>query len=291
MSETAHHVPSIANARQRDEWNDTEGRRWLERHERIDQQIAPFGRRAMDRARIRAGERILDVGCGCGETTLDLAQRAGDTGFALGVDISALLIEAARKLAHESRVANVRFEAADAQTHPFPAGSFDLVFSRLGIMFFDDPEAAFRNLRGALRPGGRLAFVCWPAPRENLFVTIPKTAAARHITLPTSGEPDAPGPFALADADRIGRILIRSSFTTIDIERVTEKVGGGSLDETTEMLLQLGPLGDMLDSLDTETRQAIRADIRSGLRPFETAGRVRFDATALLVTARSPAIG
>ena len=291
MAETAHHAPSIVNVKQRDEWNDTEGRRWLERHERIDQQIAPLGRRAMDRASIRPGERILDVGCGCGETTVDLARRVGGTGFALGVDISALLIEAARKLAQESRVANVRFEAADAQTHSFPAGSFDLLFSRFGIMFFDDPEAAFRNLRSALRPGGRLAFVCWPAPQENLFVTIPRTAAARHITLPTPSEPDAPGPFALADADRIRRILTRSSFTAVDIERATEKVGGGSLDETTEMLLQLGPLGDMLDSLDAETRHAIRSDIRSGLRPFEIAGRVRFDATALLVTARSTVNG
>ena len=287
MTETTHHTSSIPNAKQRDEWNDTTGRRWLERHARIDQQIAPFGRRAMDRADIRVGDRILDVGCGCGETTIDLARRAGDAGFAMGIDISTILVEAARKLAQKSGVANVRFEAADAQTHRFPTGNFDLVFSRFGIMFFDDPEAAFRNLRSALKPGGRLAFVCWPAPQENLFVTIPKTAAARHITLPASSEPNAPGPFAFGDSDRVRQILTRSGFSAIDVDRGSEKVGGGSLDETTEMLLQLGPLGDLLDSLDAGTRQAIRADIQSGLRPFETAGRVRFDAIAWLVTARA----
>jgi SAM-dependent methyltransferase len=241
----------------------------------------------MDRAGIRPGQRILDVGCGCGETTLELARRAGGAGVAVGVDISALLVDAARKLAQTTGVSNVHFETADAQSHRFTAERFDLLFSRFGIMFFDDPEAAFRNLRSALRPGGRVAFVCWPAPQENLFVTIPKTAAARHISLPAPSEPDAPGPFAFANIDRVRRILSRADFTAIEVERVTEKVGGGSLDETTEMLLQLGPLGDMLDSLDTETRQAIRVDIRSALSPFETAGRVLLDAVAWLVTARS----
>jgi hypothetical protein len=118
-------------------------------------------------------------------------------------------------------------------------------------------------------------------------VTIPKDAAARHISGPAPGEPDAPGPFAFADTDRVRRSLSQSDFTEIEIERVTEKVGGGSLDETTELLLQLGPLGDMLTSLDGETRRTIRADIRSALSPFETSGRVLLDAAAWLVTARS----
>jgi len=274
------------NAKQVEEWNNVTGRRWLERHERIDRQIAPFGRRAMDRVAIQRGQHVLDVGCGCGETTFELARRVGEAGFALGVDVSGLLIDAARRFAREANVLNVHFEEADAQTHQFSPASLDLVFSRFGIMFFDDPDVAFRNLRSALRPGGRLAFVCWPAPQDNLFITIPMGAAARHISLPAPSEPDAPGPFAFADLDRVRRILSRSGFSAIETERLTEKVGGGTLDETTDMLLELGPLGDKLNDLDERTRSAITADIRTALTRFEASGRIQLDAVALLVTAR-----
>lgn len=277
---------AVPNARQVEEWNGETGRRWLERHERVDQQIAVFGRRAMVRADIRPGERIIDVGCGCGETTVGLGQRVGGTGFVLGVDVSGVLLGTARHLVEKNGLANVSFEEADAQSYSFATSSFDLVFSRFGIMFFDDPEAAFRNLRAALRPGGRVVFVCWPEPQQNLFVTIPMAAAARHISMPAPGEPKAPGPFAFADMDRVHGMLSRSGFTDIETDRLIEKVGGGTLDQTTQMLLQLGPLGDKLDGLDERTRRAIAADIRTALTPFETSGRVLFDAVAWLVTAR-----
>src|SRR5437879_7842894 len=132
---THHPSPESPNARQVEEWNNTTGRRWLERHERIDRQIAPFGHGAMDRAVIQHGQRILDIGCGCGETTVDLGRRVGDAGFVMGVDISRLLIEAARRLARETNLLNVDFEVADAQTYPFAAEGFDVAFSRFGIMF------------------------------------------------------------------------------------------------------------------------------------------------------------
>jgi SAM-dependent methyltransferase len=276
----------MPNAKLHEEWNNTTGCRWLERHEAIDRQIAPFGRRAMERANIRPGQCILDVGCGSGETILELARRVGKSGSVMGVDISHLLLERARDLAARSGLANVRFEQGDAQTFPF-ARDFDAVFSRFGIMFFDDPEAAFGNLRSALRPGGLLTFVCWPAPRENQFMTIPMAAAARHITLPEPGEPDAPGPFAFADLDRVRRLLSRAGFSEIETDRLVEKVGGGSLDEVANMLLQLGPLSSLLDSLDEPTRSAIFGDIRCALTEFESTGRVWLDAIACLVTAHT----
>jgi SAM-dependent methyltransferase len=275
------------NANQHKEWNNATGRRWLERHEAVDRQLAPFGRRAMDRADIGAGQRVLDVGCGCGETTLELARRVGAGGFVTGIDISRLLIERARQLAGESRLANIRFEEADAQTFPFPPQSFDVVFSRFGIMFFDDPDAAFVNLRAALRPGGRLSFVCWPAPRENQFITIPIAAATRHITLPEPSDPDAPGPFAFAEPERVRRILSRAGFSDIETERVIEKVGGGTLDETANQLAEVGPLSSILDSIDEQTRRAIVADIRAALAGLASQGRDFLDAVSWLVSARS----
>jgi SAM-dependent methyltransferase len=278
---------AIPNAKQREEWNNTTGRRWLERHQAVDRQIAPFGRRAMDRADIRPGQRVLDIGCGCGETTFELARRVGGSGLVMGVDISLMLIEAARQLARESGAANVRYETADAQTFPFLAQDFDLVFSRFGIMFFDDPEAAFRNLRRALKLGGRLSFVCWPAPRDNLFFTIPVEAASRHVALPQPGDPSAPGPFAFADPDRVRPTLSRSGFGEIAMDRLTEKVGGGTLEETAGMMLRLGPLDSVLDDIDTNTRGAILADVRTGLAGFESEGRVWVEAVSWLVTARA----
>jgi len=279
---------AIPNAKQREEWNDATGARWLEQHAWIDRQIAPLGRRAMDRADVQHGERVLDVGCGCGETTVDLAGRVGETGLVLGVDVSALLLAEARMSARQFAISNVQFEEADAQTYSFPGGGFDLIFSRFGIMFFDNPIAAFQNLRSALKRGGRIAFVCWPAARENLYIAIPlAVAAAHHIALPAPSDPDAPGQFAFANPDRVRQILSEADFTAIEIERVTERVGGRSVDDTIEMLLQLGPLGNALNDVDDDVGRAVRADIRSALSRFEISGCVWLDAVAWLATARA----
>ena len=284
MSQRASAIP---NAKQSEEWNNATGRRWLDRHEAVDRQIAPFGLRAMEHADIHPGQRVLDIGCGCGETTFELARHVGASGIVNGIDISRLLIDTALQLAEHSNLSNVHFEVADAQTLPLPKQSVDLLFSRFGIMFFDDPEAAFSNLRKALRPSGRLSFVCWAAPQENKFMTIPIAAAAQHITLPEPGDPEAPGPFAFADPGRVKRILTGAGFSEIKADRVIEKVGGGTRDETARMLLELGPLSSVLEEIDEKTRRAIFEDVRSALAGFESSGLVLLDAAAWLVTARA----
>lgn len=150
---------TVPNATQYEEWNNATGRRWLERHEAVDRQIAPFGRQAMDRADIRPGRRVLDVGCGCGETTVELARRVGDSGFVTGIDISLLLIETTRELARKSRVGNVRFEAADAQIFGFPAPNFDLFFSRFSSPASGSCSSMILKRRSRTRAGrfGRVA--------------------------------------------------------------------------------------------------------------------------------------
>src|SRR2546427_6919777 len=201
-----------ANAGQVPYWNEAAGPKWVAFQKIIDAQIAPLGERAMDRAGIAPGERVIDVGCGCGDTTIALARRVGPAGLVLGIDISAPMLERAAETARAEALANVRFENADAQTHRLPASAFDVVYSRFGVMFFADPVAAFANLRAALRPGGRLAFVCWQALPENPWLFVPLRAAAQHLTLPPPPAPDAPGPFAFAAPNRVRGILPRAGF-------------------------------------------------------------------------------
>jgi SAM-dependent methyltransferase len=277
------------NAEQAKFWNDTAAPKWLAYQRVLDEQIGPLGRRVMDRARVARGERVLDVGCGCGTTSLELAARVGPDGAVLGVDLSAPMLARAEEQARAAGAGNVRFLRADAQTQAFERGAFDLVFSRFGIMFFADPPAAFANLRTALRPGGRLAFVCWQPVTENPWVLVPLGAAAQHIPLPPPPAPGAPGPFALGDPEDVRRVLAGGGFADVALEDVREmlSVGGGSVDDAVELLLELGPTGAALREADPAARPRVAAAVREALVPFATRGRVRLPSAAWIVTARA----
>jgi SAM-dependent methyltransferase len=278
----------LANAKQIEEWNGAKGERWLEEFAVVDRELVAFGRRAMDQAAIRAGERLLDIGCGTGETTVELAQRAGTTGSALGVDVSRLLLERARDLARKAQATNVSFEEGDAQTYAFAPASFDLVFSRFGVMFFEDSDAAFRNLKAALRPGGRLTFVCWRSLQESEFFAIPMAAALKRLPPPAPVDPDAPGPGAFANPDRVHGILSRAGFTEIAIDPIDEKVGGSTLDRTVETLTRMGPATALISAAPPEVQEAIVADVRAALKPLARPdGTVFLGAAAWLASARA----
>src|SRR6266850_2472283 len=183
-----------ANQEQIRYWNEQGGPRWVQRQQQLDAQINPLGLVAMQRAEIRPGERALDVGCGCGQTTLELAQRVGASGSVLGIDISQPMLTRARERQQELGIKNLEFLHADAQTYSFERERFDLIFSRFGVMFFDDPAAAFANLRTALRSAGRLCFLCWQTLEKNEWARVPFLAATRHVQPPAPPAPDAPGP-------------------------------------------------------------------------------------------------
>ncbi|MFM8754728.1 MAG: class I SAM-dependent methyltransferase, partial [Phenylobacterium sp.] len=168
---------AAANEAQEAYWNDLAGRTWAALQDRIDRQIRPLGLAAMDRLAPSPGETVLDIGCGCGDTSLELARRVGPEGEVLGLDISGLMLEVARRRAAEAGASALEFRQADAQVAALPGGR-DAVFSRFGVMFFADPPAAFANLRRALRPGGRLGFVCWRPLAENLWMRLPAETAA-----------------------------------------------------------------------------------------------------------------
>ncbi len=280
------------NAEQIRYWNDAAGPRWVTMQAALDAQLAQLGRLAMDRLDLRGGERVLDVGCGCGDSTLELADRVGATGHVRGVDISAPMLARARERAAAAGLGQVELLQADAQEHAFPSATADAVFSRFGVMFFATPEAAFRNLAGALRPGGRLAFVCWQPLPDNHWMMIPLMAVAQHLTLPPPPPPGAPGPFAFGDGERVRRILADAGFTNVALtdHRTTLTVGGSAdLDETVEFVLQLGPTATAVRDATPEVRATLVDAVRTALTPYHDAQGVRMDAAAWIVTATRPA--
>ncbi len=282
------------NAEQIEYWNRVTGARWVQAADRVDAQIAHIGLAAMDRAAVAPGDRVLDVGCGCGHSVLQLAERVAPTGSVTGIDVSSVMLAEAEERAARARVSRVRFENADAQTHAFEPGSFDLLFSRFGVMFFADPQAAFANLRAALRPGGRLAFACWQAIDRNPWMLVPTLAAARHVQLPAPPAAGAPGPFSLADSDRVRSILEGAGFEQVALESFERRLrlaGGLGLEGAVDFAQQLGPAASALREADAEVREAAAAAIRDALAPFETPDGVELGAAAWLVTAVAPESG
>ena len=273
------------NTAQVEYWNEAAGPTWADLQAPLDRQLAPLGRAAMAALGPRPGERILDIGCGAGETSLDLAAAVKPGGEVTGVDISRPLLEVARRRA--AGLAGVEFVEADAQTYPFTPAKFDAVFSRFGVMFFADPTAAFANIRAALKPGGRLAFVCWRNPSENPIMVLPMMAAAPHLPPAPPFEPDAPGPFAFADAERVRGILSQAGFTDIRATPHDEKVGGGDLDTVAGLALKVGPLSRALREAPHQ-RDAVITAVRAALAPHQGLDGVKLDSATWIVTARAP---
>lgn len=276
------------NAEQIKHWNEIAGPRWVAQQALIDAQIRALGRCTMDRGAVRAGERVLDVGCGCGNTIVELAQRVGPTGSVTGVDVSTPMIEEARTAVRMAGLTHVSLIHADAQTAEFPAGAFDLIYSRFGGMFFADPVAAFANLHVALRPGGRLAMVCWRTLRENPWMFVPLTAAGRHIPLPAPAPPEAPGPFAFADSSRVRVILSTAGFSDIVVERADDQlaIGGGKVgDDAVAFLLQVGPVANALRAAPPDAQARVAAAVKEAIADFETPTGVTMPGAVWIVTA------
>jgi SAM-dependent methyltransferase len=275
---------ATANTDQIAYWNDAAGAAWVEFQDALDRQIEPLGARGIDVLAPAPGERFLDIGCGCGQTTLELAKRVGPSGAVLGVDISQPMLAVARERAAGTPQAS--FLKADAQTHPFEAGAYDAIHSRFGVMFFQDPTAAFTNLRRALKRDGRLAFLCWRSPAENPVMVLPMAAAAPHLPPLDPPTPGAPGPFAFADADRLRSILAGAGFRDIVIEPQDMAAGGNRLDDALDLALMIGPLGSALRERP-DLRPAVVADVRAALEARLVDGRVFLPSATWIVSARN----
>ena len=274
------------NETQIEHWNGDEARHWIDEQDRYDRQLAPFATELLRTAAIGPADRVLDIGCGCGGTTMIAARDAAD---ARGFDISAPMLDHARTRAAAVGVANVQFERGDVQTHPFEPGSFDVAISRFGVMFFDDASAAFTNIARALRPGGRLAFVCWQDLGRNDWLLVPGMAAAQHVPLPELGPPGGPGMFSLAEPDLVRVLLQSAGFVDIDItafEVLMLVAGGGSVDETLEFLLATGIGHAMLAQADDGPAALAVDAVREALAPHHDHDGVRLGAATWVVRAR-----
>ena len=277
----------VPNAGQLEQWA-REGEQWAAEAGRYDAMLQSFGAAVLAAASLSPGERVADVGCGNGAMTIDAARRVGSNGRVLGIDISTPMLDLARRRAKEAGVGNVEFVEADAQVHPLGGGSLDAVFSRFGVMFFDDPEAAFANLASALRPRGRIAFACWRDLFQNQWMLIPGAAAAEHVGLPQM-EPGAPGPFALADADRVEHLLASAGFQDVSLESIARPMRVGSDVDDTVAFFESTDIARrlMADAPPDKVAAALDA-IREALVPHAGEDGVVLGGTAWLVTARKP---
>ncbi|HWK45105.1 MAG TPA: class I SAM-dependent methyltransferase [Stellaceae bacterium] len=273
-------------------WNGRAGERWVHYQEQLDQVFGGIAQAALRHAGIDAGARAIDIGCGCGGTLIELARRAGPTGRVTALDVSAPMLDRARQRAATlTDAAPIDFLLADAATHAFPSATIDHLFSRFGVMFFDDPVAAFTNLRGALRPGGRLTFACWRAPRDNPWAMVPLHAAYKHVPKMDPVDPEAPGPYAFAEADRVRGILTAAGFTGIDLSPLDLPLdlgAGGGLDAAAELAQNIGPASRALRGADDATVAEVQVSIREALTPFVDGSAVRLVSAVWLVTAGNP---
>jgi len=281
-----------ADARNADQiayWNGPGGRGWADRQEEQDALLQPVSAATIARAAVRTGERVIDVGCGAGATAIELGLLVGSSGRVLGIDVSEpMLARAAGRLPKDLPVDLVR---ADATTHQFPRASFDLLFSRFGVMFFAEPARTFANLRTALRQGGRLAFACWRKPEENLWVMVPLRAAYEHVPrLPKVGSED-PGLFSFASEDRVRRILSEAGFQSIGFEPLDfefDVARGRGLDEAVLSATTIGPASRAIEGQPPEVLQAVAASIRRAFVQHQSGSTVPLSAAVWIVTAISP---
>ncbi|EIZ77145.1 methyltransferase [Novosphingobium sp. Rr 2-17] len=285
---------SERNAYQVADWNGQNGERWVANQTRLDAMLAVFGDAAIKAVAPAPDERVLDVGCGAGASSLALVARVGKNGKVLGVDISVPLIERAREIAPAD--VPLTFQVADASSAEMSEAAFDLLFSRFGVMFFNDPVAAFTHMRGRLRQGGRLAFVCWRGMQENDWVHLPM-GAINGIVPPTAPPaPEAPGPFSFRERARVMHILTAAGFVDIAIAPFDASIPFGqgatreaAIDDAVEMAFEVGPLSRALagqpDDIRARATSAVRAAFAS--RPGERS--VMIDGAAWIVTARNPA--
>jgi len=280
---------TTANQDQKEFWNGTGGASWVAGQAEMDAFLSPFTEELMQRAAPAAGQSVLDIGCGTGDTSLRWAAAMGARGHVLGVDISEPMLALARARVAAAGAPNVHFALKDAQSDSLDADltvPADLVISRFGVMFFDDPPRAFANIRGHTKPGGRLAFVCWQPVRENEWVHIGLAIAKKHVDFPPPPDPYAPGPFAFADVDRTLGILADAGWSDGAAVPFVTKINQGSTARgAAEGLMLRGPISRVMAEASDAQKQAVLSDLEQALAAKMRGGGIMLGGASWVVTA------
>jgi SAM-dependent methyltransferase len=280
----------VENAAQAEYWTSVAGPKWTDHQEHQDQVLHPVSHRLITAAAPKPGDRVIDVGCGCGATTIDFAERVGPEGQVLGLDVSEPMLARARERAPQNQP--IRFELADATVYDFEPDHADLVASRFGVMFFADPARSFGNLRKGLKRGGRLAFACWREAKHNPWLILPLREAAKHAPPLPETNPEDPGPFAFASEARVRRILSDAGFADIVLEPQDLELdiaASRGLDAAVRAAMTIGPTSRILDGQSDAVRAAATADIRKALAAQARGDSVPLGAAIWIVTATNPA--
>jgi ubiquinone/menaquinone biosynthesis C-methylase UbiE len=278
------------NAREVQYWNSAQTRAWADEYEVIDRLFAGLTRVALDHAAPKLGERVIDIGCGSGTTVLELAARVGPTGYVLGADVSKPSVEKARERIAAAGVQQAEITLCDVSTHTFPANSFDLVFSRFGVMFFTDPVAAFANIHKAMKSDGRLAVAVFRTPQENKWATA-ALAAVRHLLPPiTPPGPEDPGQFSWADAARVHRILETAGFQDISLTPHDPEMplaGRGGAAEAASFMSRVGPVVRAMSDASEQQRKEVRAALEAFFKIHEGPKGIVLPGAIWVITARA----
>jgi ubiquinone/menaquinone biosynthesis C-methylase UbiE len=270
MTEPATESP---NAREAQYWNSAATRPWAEMHEPIDRLFSALTQTVLELAAPQPGERVIDIGCGSGTTVLELARRVGPSGYVLGADISQQSVEKAQSRIAAAGLSQAEVSICDVSVHPFATDSFDLAFSRFGVMFFTDPTATFTNLRRGMKRGGRLTFAVFRTPQENPWGTAP-VAAVRHLLPPiTPAGPDDPGQFSWADPARVRRILEGAGFEQISLMRhdpAMRLAGPGGAAEAADFAMTIGPIARAMSNASSPPPDAVRSGLEAFFRSHDS---------------------
>ncbi|WP_439817478.1 class I SAM-dependent methyltransferase [Zavarzinia sp. CC-PAN008] len=274
---------------QRAYWNGEAGQKWVASQQDLDQMLHALTVQALAAADPRPGETVIDLGCGCGTTTLALADAVGPGGRVHGLDVSQPMLALAQK--RRCMRDGVDFSLADIEAG-VPEAKADLAFSRFGVMFFTDPTRAFRNIRAALKPGGRLRLLVWRPFKQNDWAFAPFIAAVPHLTAPTPPGPEDPGPFSFADPDRVRRILGGAGFADVTLDPVEAVVDlglGRGLEQAMHMVTEIGPLSRLLADAGPAAREAALAAVRADLQKRASGDTIPLGQACWLVRATNPA--
>ena len=267
-------------------WNEEGGQQWVNNIDTVESFIQPLSEILMAAVSPSAGEHVLDVGCGGGLTSINIAQQVGSSGVVKGVDVSEPILQVA--LDRGKNLNNLSFELCDAASTDLGADVFDVITSRFGVMFFDDPVMAFSNLHKALKGSGRLVFLCWRKLEENPWMARTAKAAFEIVPPPADSvpaDPTAPGPFSLGDDEHLKSVLHAAGFREIQLKAVDEKLKMGNLDDALGFLLKMGPAAEVLKNAGEEKAQSIIEAIREVLGEYDSPDGVVSPAAAWIVSA------